>query len=62
MSTQELREKAHQAIEQLPPKALQKFVELLEELNVLTQSDQSDDALIERIIKENRDALSRLAQ
>lgn len=62
MSTKELREKAQKAIENIPDKALVKLLELLEELRVVPADKQSDDALIERIISENRDVLSRLAK
>lgn len=62
MSTKELREKAQQAIENIPDKALVKLIELLEELRFVSVDKQSDDALIERIINENRDVLSRLAK
>jgi len=62
MSTKELREKAQKAIENIPDKALVKLLELLEELRVVPVDKQSDDALIERIISENRDVLSRLAK
>ncbi len=61
MSTKELREKAQQAIENIPDKALVKLIELLEELRILPVDKQSDDALIERIINENRGLLKRLA-
>jgi hypothetical protein len=43
-------------------KALIKLIALLEELNVGTSSTESDEALIERIIEENRDVLARLAK
>lgn len=62
MSSQELREKAHKAIEHMPPKALQKLVELLEELQILPSGEHDDEVLIERIINENREVLGRLAQ
>ena len=62
MSTKELREKAQKAIEHIPDKALVKLIELLEELKIVPVEKQSDEALIERIIDENRDVLSRLAK
>ena len=62
MSTKELREKAQKAIENIPEKALIKLIEMLEELRVIPTDQQSDDALIDRIIEENRDVLSRLAK
>ncbi|MBL0129566.1 MAG: hypothetical protein IPP83_19415 [Flavobacteriales bacterium] len=62
MTTKELREKVQQAIENIPDKALVKLIELLEELRIVPVDEQSDDALIERIINENRDVLSRLAK
>jgi len=62
MSTKELREKAQKAIEHIPDKALVKLIELLEELRIVPADQQSDDELIERIIEENRDVLSRLAK
>ena len=62
MGTKELREKAQKAIESMPPKALEKLVALLEELNVLSSTEKDDDALIEKIISENRDVLARLAK
>ena len=62
MSTKELREKAQKAIENIPEKALIKLIEMLEELRVIPADQQSDDALIDRIIEENRDVLSRLAK
>ncbi len=62
MSTKELREKAQKAIENIPEKALIKLIEMLEELRVIPADQQSDDALIDRIIEENRDVLSRLAE
>ena len=46
----------------MSPKALEKLVELLEELNVLSSDQKKDDALIEKIIRENRDVLARLAK
>lgn len=63
MSTEELREKARAAIDQLHPKALTKLVELLEELKILpAPSKESDEALIDRIIEDNKDVLARLAK
>jgi len=62
MSTKELREKAIKAIENIPDKALVKLIDLLEELRVVPEDKLSDDALIERIIEENRDVLARLAK
>jgi hypothetical protein len=62
MSTEELRETAQKAIQDLPPKALEKVIALLKELNMLTPPEQDDDELIERIIRENREVLSRLAE
>ena len=62
MSTKQLREKAQKAIENIPEKALIKLIEMLEELRVIPADQQSDDALIDRIIEENRDVLSRLAK
>lgn len=62
MSTEELRQKAAMVIDQLPDKALVKLVELLEELNLASAKGTDDDQLIEMIIKENRDVLSRLAK
>jgi hypothetical protein len=62
MSTKELQQKAVKAIEGLSDKALIKLIALLEELNVGTSSTESDEALIERIIEENRDVLARLAK
>jgi hypothetical protein len=62
MSTKELQQKALKAIEGLSDKALIKLIALLKELNVGTSSTESDEALIERIIEENRDVLARLAK
>ena len=62
MGTKELREKAQKAIDNLPPKTLEKLVALLEELNVLSSTQQEDDELIEKVIRENRDVLARLAK
>lgn len=62
MSSKELREKAQKAIENLPDKALVKLIDLLEELRIVPMDKQSDDAIIERIIEENREVLSRLAK
>ena len=61
MSTNELREKATKAIEGLSDKALIKLVEMLDELRIAS-STEDDEALMERIISENRDVLARLAQ
>jgi hypothetical protein len=62
MSNEELREKARLAIDRLPTKALAKLVELLEELKILPEEQLSDEALIDRVIEENKDALARLAK
>lgn len=62
MSTKELRDKATKAIEGLSDKALLKLVELLDELKIASAEQEDDDALIERIIEENRDVLARLAK
>lgn len=62
MSTKELQEKAVKAIEGLSDQALIKLIALLEELHVKTAGAETDEALIERIIEENRDVLARLAK
>ena len=62
MSTKELQQKVAKAIEGLSDQALIKLIALLEELNVKTAGTESDEALIERIIEENRDVLARLAK
>jgi hypothetical protein len=63
MSSKELRDKAAKAIEALPDKALEKLIELMEELKIASEQDhEADDALIEQIISENREVLARLAQ
>ena len=62
MSTKDLREKAAKAIEALPDKALEKLIELLEELKIASGGAQDDEALMERIIAENREVLARLAK
>lgn len=62
MSTKELQQKAVMAIEGLSDKAVIKLIDLLEELSVKTSGTESDEALIEQIIEENRDVLARLAK
>ena len=62
MSTKELREKAQKAIESMPHKALEKLVALLEELKVLPADKAGDEAIIDRIIEENKEVLARLAK
>ncbi len=62
MSTKELQQKAVKAIEGLSDKALVELIDLLEKLDVTNTGSESDEALIERIIDENRYVLARLAK
>ena len=62
MSTKELRDRATKAIEGLSDRALLQLIEMLDELKIASAEKDDDEALIERIIDENRDVLARLAK
>ena len=61
MSTKELREKAHKAVDAIPEDKLQRFVSIMEEVKDMMKETEFD-ARVKRIIDENRGLLQRLAK
>lgn len=61
MSTKELREKAHKAVDAIPEDKLQRFVSIMEEIKDMMKETEFD-ARVKRIIDENRGLLQRLAK
>lgn len=61
MSTKELRDKAHRAVDAIPDEKLKQFVEVLDQINALL-NEAEFDARVKKIIDENRGLLQRLAQ
>ena len=61
MSTEELREKAHKAIETLPDEQLPRFLAILEEIQAM-MAEVDFDAKVKSVIEANRGLLERLAK
>ena len=61
MSTKELRDKAHKAVDAIPEDKLQRFVSIMEEIKDMMKESEFD-ARVKRIIDENRGLLQRLAK
>ncbi|MFZ1691689.1 MAG: hypothetical protein WAT74_00710 [Flavobacteriales bacterium] len=60
MSTKELRDKAHQAVDAIPDDKLERFVAILSEVQQILR-DAEFDARVKRILDENRGLMQRLA-
>jgi len=61
MSTNELREKAHKAVDAVPEEQLPRFVVILDEIKAM-MADVDLDAKVKNIIEANRGLLERLAK
>jgi hypothetical protein len=61
MSTKELRDKAHKAVDAVPDDKLQRFVSIMEEVKDMLKEAEFD-ARVKQIIEKNRGLLQRLAK
>ncbi|MEO5584843.1 MAG: hypothetical protein ABIQ75_05260 [Flavobacteriales bacterium] len=61
MSTKELREKAHKAIDTVPEEQLPRFLVILDEIKAM-MAEVDLDAKVKDIIDANRGLLERLAK
>ncbi len=61
MSTKELREQAHKAVDAIPDDKLQRFVSIMEEVKDMLKEAEFDQR-VKQVIEKNRGLLQRLAQ
>jgi hypothetical protein len=61
MSTKELREKAHKAVDAVPDDKLQRFVSIMEEVKDMLKEAEFDTR-VKQVIEKNRGLLQRLAK
>lgn len=61
MSTKELRNKAHKAVDAVPEDKLQRFVSIMEEVKDMLKEAEFD-ARVKQVIEKNRGLLQRLAK